>query len=434
MTRQVKDLLPALDELAKIAPNEVNHALLLEVVDRIMVVLQVVLPPKHCGFTCDGYLYVALYQDLTQLAFKKFCPALESACSKAGIYFQKVGVKTFANGKHRRAVPGQPDMSRFLAALAELGIAEEFSNALLLGTFLYAKALGLVNGDLTLIADYVKEPCQKNKEDPYCFGSKNGKTCHKTLTFSVISNDLHLVVANYKIQKRQPVRPLFGAVITRLHAQGVEIRYGLFDRGFYRRELLAALKQWKITVIMPARNCADTRGKVHLWVQGLAGRSGTVAIKVRYAKKHGWVCLRAGIVLCTKRGYSLKDTKKQYNDGTLSLDKAGKRVFPLLVIRGSLRGLKALRGNENYIRQLYRERWAIEIAFRQTHLLGISSWVKGRDARLVLFSWKCAVYNLWQIARAQLAAKIPAAEPLTLDEFCGRMWENRTNGLEACAA
>jgi hypothetical protein len=144
--------------------------------------------------------------------------------------------------------------------------------------------------------------------------------------------------------------------------------------------------------------------------------------------------LRAGIVLCTKRGYSLKDTKKQYNDGTLSLDKAGKRVFPLLVIRGSPRGLKALRGNENYIRQLYRERWAIEIAFRQTHLLGISSWVKGRDARLVLFSWKCAVYNLWQISRAQLAAKNPAAEPLTLDEFCGRMWENRTKGLEACAA
>ncbi len=93
-----------------------------------------------------------------------------------------------------------------------------------------------------------------------------------------------------------------------------------------------------------------------------------------------------------------------------------------------------LRGCENYIRQLYQERWAIEIAFRQTHLLGISSWAQGRDAQLMLFTWKCAVYNLWQIARAQLAAKNPATDPLTLDEFCGRMWINRSKGLEACAA
>ncbi len=434
MTGQVRDLLPVLEELAKIAPSEVNHALLLEVVGRIMIQLQTVLPPKRGGFTCDGYLYVALYQDLTQLAYQKCCPALDSWCTRAGLYFQKVNAKKFANGKHRRAVPDQPAMSRFLAAMTELGLAEEFSNALLLGTFLYAKALGLVGGDLTLIADYVKESCQKNKDDPFCFGSKSGKSFHKTLTFSIISKGLHIVVANYKIQKRQPVRPLFDATITRLRAQGVDIRYGLFDRGFYRRELLAALKGWGITVIMPARNCADTRGKIHLWVQGLAGRAGVVTIKLRYARGRGWQHLVAGIVLCTKRGYKMKDTKGQYNDGTLSLDQATRRIFPLLVIRGNSRGIKVLRGCENYIRQLYKERWAIEIAFRQTHLLGISSWAQGRDARLMLFTWKCAVYNLWQIARAQLAAKNPATDPLTLDEFCGRMWVNRSKGLEACTA
>ena len=434
MTQFLEKLLPALAKLAKFAPSQVNQDLLLEVAREIIPDLEPVLPPKRSGFEYDGYLYVALYQDLTQLSFKKFCPALNKAWLKAGYLFQGFRVRVFANNKRRRAIPGQPDMSRFLAAIVEANLSEQFSNALLLGVFLYAQKLGLLDDDLTLIADYVNEPCQKDKNDPYCFGSREGKTHHKTLTFSVISGDVHLVVANYKIQKKQPIRPLFDEVITRLRQHHVDIRYGLFDRGFYRRELLTALKGWGITVIMPARNCKDSRRKIHLWLQDKSGRTGHLFIKVKYVKKHGWQVLRAGVVLCSKRGHKLLETKKQFKDGKITQDKAAKQIFPILVIRGNARGVRVLRGNENHIRQLYRARWAIEIAFRQTHLLGIASWAQGRGARLILFTWKCVAYNLWQIARAQLHAKNPAAEPLTLDEFCGRMWENRSKGLEACTA
>jgi len=434
MTFQVTNLLPALAKLAKFAPSQVNHGTLLEVARQVLPDLQLVLPQKRSGFTRDAYLYVALYHDLTQLSFKKFCPDLNKAWVKAGYLFQGFRASTFANGKHRRALPGQPDMSRFLAALSAAGLDEQFSNALLLGVFLYAQQLGLVRGDLTLIADYVKEPCAKDKADPYCFGSKEGKTFHKTLAFSIISGDLHIVIANYKIQKKQPIRPIFDAAITRLRQHHVDIRYGLFDRGFYRRELLAAVKGGGIPVIMPARNCKDSRRKVHLWLQDKSGRTGHLAVKLKYVKKHGWQALRAGVVLCGKRGYPLPGTKKDFKGGKVTLDKATRQVFPILVIRGNSRGVRALRGNENHIRQLYRARWAIEIAFRQTHLLGIASWAQGRGSRLILFTWKCVAYNLWQIARAQLALINPVAEPLTLDEFCGRMWENRSKGLGACVA
>ncbi len=254
-------LLPALAKLAKFAPSQVNQSLLLEVTMEALPDLEAILPPKRSGFEYDAYLYVALYQDLTQLSFKKFCPALNKAWVKAGYLFQGSRVLVFTNGKHRRAIPGQPDMSRFLASIGVADISEQFSNALLLGVFLYAQKLGLIRDDLTLIADYVLEPCQKDKADPYCFGSKEGKTHHKTLAFSIISGDVHLVIANYKIRKKQPIRPLFDAVITCLRQHHVDIRYGLFDRGFYRRELLTALKGWGITVIMPARNCKDSRRK-----------------------------------------------------------------------------------------------------------------------------------------------------------------------------
>jgi hypothetical protein len=434
MTIQVMRLLPALAKLARFAPSQLNQSLLLEVTREVLPGLEPVLPPKRSGFEYEAYLYVALYQDLTQLSFRKFCPALNKAWVKAGYLFQESHVQLFANGKHRRAIPGQPDMSRFLAALGAADISEQFSNALLLGVFLYAQKLGLIRDDLTLIADYVLEPCQKDKADPYCFGSKEGKTHHKTLAFSIISGDVHLVIANYKIRKKQPIRPLYDAVITCLRQHHVDIRYGLFDRGFYRRELLAALKGWGITVIMPARNCKDSRRKIHLWLQDKSGRTGHLFLKVKYVRKHGWQVLRAGVVLCSKRGHQLLDTKKQFKDGKITQDKAAKQVFPIVVIRGNARGVRVLRGNENHIRQLYRARWAIEIAFRQTHLLGIASWAQGRGARLILFTWKCIAYNLWQIARAQFAAKNPTADPLTLDEFCGRMWDNRSKGLEACVA
>jgi len=434
MTIQITRLLPALAKRAKFAPSQVNQALLLEVAREVLPDLETILPPKRSGVVHEAYLYVALVQDLTQLSFKKFCPALDKAWVKAGYHFQEFHARVFASGKHRRAVPGQPDMSRFLSTIAGAGLSEPFSNALLLGVFLYAQKLGLLGDDLTLVADYVKEPCQEDKNDPYCFGSKSGQTHHKTLTFSILSGKIHLVIANYKIQKKQPVRPLFDAVITRLRQRGAAIRYGLFDRGFYRRELLAALKGWGITVIMPARNCTDTRRKIHLWLQEKSGRTGHLFLKVKYVKNHGWQVLRAGVAPCSKRGYDLRQTKRQFKDGTIAKDKATKQVFPLLVIRGNARGVRVLRGNENHIRQLYRTRWAIEIAFRQVHLLGISSWAQGRGARLILFTWKCVAYNLWQITRAQLHQKNPAVEPLTLDEFCGRMFENRSKGLEACTA
>ena len=216
MTPQGRSLLPVLEDLANIAPREVNHALLLDVVGRIIIHLQTILPPRRAGFTCGGYFCIALYQDLTQLAHQKRCPALASWCARAGSYSQKVNTRTFPNGKHQRAVPGQPAMSRFLAAMTASGLAEEFSNALLLGTFLHAKARGLLEGDLPLIAAYVTAACQKDKGDPVCFGSKNGKSFHDPLTSTVISKGLHVVVANYKIRKRHPSRLLFDATTTRL--------------------------------------------------------------------------------------------------------------------------------------------------------------------------------------------------------------------------
>jgi hypothetical protein len=279
---------------------------------------------------------------------------------------------------------------------------------------------------VTLIADYHDERCRKNKADSFCFGTKEGKTVHRTLTFSMISGDLHLVIATFKIQKKQLILPLFNEIITKFQAAKVEIKYCLLDRGFYRKDLLPALKQSRITTILPGRNCKDTKQKIHLWIQDKSGRSGNLTLKVKYVKKIGWKTLRMDVVLVGKRGHSLDEVKRDFRANKISDQVAAKRIFPLLVIKGSSKGLQAVRGSENYIRTLYRDRWAIEIAFRETHLIGIGNWLKSRDKRLFHFSLKCFLYNLWQIARVKISRESPESEALTLDEFCGRLMKNRT--------
>ena len=95
--------------------------------------------------------------------------------------------------------------------------------------------MNLLTTDLKLIADYTDTSCKKDKQDPYCFGTKKGKSVHRTLSFSIIAGDLHQMVANYKIQKRQDKLPLFEIILDLLQSNGFHVNYALLDRGFYRK-------------------------------------------------------------------------------------------------------------------------------------------------------------------------------------------------------
>jgi hypothetical protein len=426
MKSNLAELVSVLPELRVIAPNNINHALLLEVVDQITIDAQKILPEKRSGYTFDALLYANLYCDLTHLAPKKGSQNLRSLWKGKEAHFQRFLKKIFKNGKKRQAIPDQPTLSRFLKIIKESGVSEEFGNLLLWAQFLYIQKEGRIGEDLTLIADYHDELCHKDKSDLYCFGTKGGKMVHRTLVFSVVSKTLHLVIATFKIQKNQHKLPLFDQIKTKLVASGAIIKYILVDRGFYRKEILVHLKKWHITTIIPGRSCSDTRKKIQLWIQDQSGRTGKLFLKVKYVKKFGWKRLMMDYVLYGKRGHTLAEVKQDLRKGNISEAEASKRIFPLLVIKGNSKGVQMIRGNEDYIRSLYRERWAIEIAFRETHLIGIGNFYQNRDKKLFHFNLKCFIYNLWQIERQKISMTGTSDEPLSLDEFCGRLMVNRT--------
>ena len=114
---------------------------------------------------------------------------------------------------------------------------------------------------------------------------------------------------------------------------------------------------------------------------------------------------------------SLGGVKIALTGGQIPPDQAAKQVFPLLVSRTPRSKIRTITGNGKYVRDLYRSRWAIEIAFRENYKLGIDNWVQSRSKRLFQFNCKCVVYNLWQVEREKLQRQSPRTAPLTLDEI-----------------
>jgi hypothetical protein len=350
---------------------------------------------------------------------------VNAAFKAANISLQKYHTLEFSNEKERRFFPDQPSLSRCLTQLSLSNCVQTFWNEVLFAHLILLMKNRIIKKELKLIADYHEEPCKKDKTDLYCFGTKKGKTVHKTLTFSIISNGLHQVIANYKIKKRDHKLPFFQDIMDRLKSQGFLIIYALLDRGFYRKEILQAFRQWKITLIMPGRKCAQTQQKILNYLSRKGNRWCKGFLKLDYVRKIGYPTLVFDLLLVAKKSYRLSSIFRDLDSQKLTISDAAKRIFPLIVSLSSSRGISTLHGNESYIRDLYRERWLIEIAFRDMNRFGISKHIQGRDARLSITGAKSLLYNIWQVQRFLLQKDDLAAEPLELNEFLGKTQNHR---------
>jgi hypothetical protein len=416
---------PVAAGLGQINPQWVNLQLLLDVADLVKPLLAGLVPEKRSGYASDVFVLFQACIELGQQSPEHMAEWLNNACKEKGYSFQAFHAESFSNGKVRRYFPDQPALSRYLEKVAMAGMTEEFWNIVHFAHFILLRKLELVKNNLKMIVDVHDEPCKKDKNDPYCFGQKEGKTVYKTLVFSVISGELHQVIAVYKLKKGMKRLPLFEAVMNRLQANGFTVTYALVDREFYRKDLFLAFIRWKVTVITPGRKCRQTEQLMADYLLGKSERFGRGYTLLPYVRGKGNPLLEFDLLLAAKRKYHLDQVKRDFEAMKLSITDAKKRMFPLVVLRAGSRGITRIRGNEGYIRQLYRLRWFIEIAFREMNRLGISSHLRGRDSRLGILGAKALIYNIWQVQRCLAARADPSAEPLELNEFLGKTVSRR---------
>jgi len=412
-------------DIGQINPDHINPRLLKDITEIINPIISTTLPQKRSGFSNAVFIIFQVCIQLMTLSPHKTANWMEHKCQEKYISFQHFQTLEFRNQKKRRFFPDQPSLSRYLKRLDELGCMEEFWNLVLLAHALYLKGINMLGKNIKLIADYTEEPCKKKKDDPYCFGKKDGKTKHKTLTFSIISGELHQIIANFKIKKRQDKLPLFEEAVNLLSVNGFNIVYMLIDRGFYRKRLLSFIKKQGITVIMPGRKCAQTANKILKYLTNTGTRYCKGFLKLTYVKKLGFPILNFDLILVAKRSYTLSRIKQDLKSNLITLNDASKRIFPLIVMFGKNGGVSSLHGNESYIRDLYRQRWLIEIAFREMNRLGISSKTQNRNVRLGIMGAKSLLYNIWQVQRHLINKEDPSDQALELDEFLGRCYTKR---------
>ena len=148
-------------------------------------------------------------------------------------------------------------------------------------------------------------------------------------------------------------------------------------------------------MIIPGRKCAQTAKKILKYLKNTRTRYCRRFLKLGYVKKIGFPTLKFDLPLVAKRSYTLSRIKHDLKTNMITLDDASKRIFPLIVIFGRNGGLSSLHGNECHIRDLYRQRWLIEIAFRGINRLGISSKTQKRNIRLGIMGAKSPLYNIW---------------------------------------
>lgn len=409
----------------KINPQCINIQLFLDVMEIVRSATERELPEKRSGYPYEVFVVYQAFVQLLQRSPEKTGEWLNQACKQAGHSFQNHEIELFSYGKQRRYFPDQPALSRCLKELESLECTEAFWNQVLLAHLLLLQRTGIMRPEVALIADYKEEPCKKDENDPYCFGTKEGKTVWKYLVFSIVSSDLHQVIANFKIFKRQDKIPFFEEVLNRLQGHDFSIKYVLLDRGFYRKRILTLLEARELTVIIPGRKCPQTRGMIEEYLKDEGTRYCKGSMKLNYVKKKGYTFLKFDVLLVAKRKHRLDEIKRDYLAKRISLDKASRRIFPLIVVLANSTGISKLRNNETYIRNLYRQRWLIEIAFREMNKLGISSKLQGRDARLGILGARALLYNIWQAQRYLIQKKLPAQKKLELDEFLGKACSNR---------
>ena len=171
---------------------------------------------------------------------------------------------------------------------------------------------------------------------------------------------------------------------------------------------------------MPGRSCKETDNLVHQYLINNGPRRGKGHMRLKHIRGVGYPRLEFDLVLQAKRSFRLDAIKRDFNKGKLSLEQSSKRIFPLLVLIGSRHGIRRVKGNESYIRSLYRSRWSIEIAFCEMNRLGITTHYRHRDGRLAVMGAKILVYNMWQVQRYLLRRFDPSSRPLELVEFLGR--------------
>jgi len=313
--------------------------------------------------------------------------------------------KIYADGRRKRLIPHQTEVNKYLRKIG-FRKAQKILRECLDGQLLNALEQGIISKKVNVLIDFTEHPYYGKREDNMIKGTNRAKGTKKMrhyLGFSILSRETHLYVGLEQVATGQSKIPIVLKTLKHLLKLGFKLNKVMFDREFYRAELIDQIKGMGGEVIVPAKKYKKIKQYIDEYLKGTHGRvrkytfSSATAAKCRFSR-HVYVIIKA------KNQYSLQRVKRDYKKGKISLDDARKRLF-LIMTTEKPRGKTSSWASRTAL--FYRRRWLIETGFSDLNRIN-RRWKSNYDnIRYLDMLARFLLYNSWKMNKklAQTLAK-----------------------------
>jgi len=303
----------------------------------------------------------------------------------------------FKDGRHRRYFPHQTDINEFLRCF---GVKRTFSlvQKMLDRQLKDALQMKIIKPRVTVIFDFNEQAYYGKRSDKAICGTNRQKGTQKMrhyMRYMVVSGAVHLFAGSCLIQVGQSKIPIVQESLEHLIQLGFEIDKVLWDREFYRAELIDSVKSIGSQVLMPAKKYKRVRELMNAYLDNKHGRIFHYRFSTNTSNKKG-VSTWTWLVITAKTPDTLSAIKTAYRRKQISLEEAAARLYAFMVVRLPHTNLDHWKRN---LSSEYKHRWLIEAGFRDTSKL-TPRWRTNLDhEREIGEFFRMLVFNAWQITQ-----------------------------------
>ena len=303
--------------------------------------------------------------------------------------------KTFTDGRHRRMIPHQTEVNKYLR---EIGIqrARRILRECLDEQLNEAKNKNLISQKVNVLIDFTEHPYYGRREDNLIKGTNRQKGTKKMrhyLGFSLLSRGVHLYAGLEQVAVGQSKIPIIINFLDHLLNLGFKLEYVLMDREFYRAELLDEIKGMGGNVLIPAKQYKKVKQFISEYIEGKGGRVRKYTFSSAAEAK---CCFFANVYLImkAKRGFSLQGVKRDFKNGKITLKDAQHRVFTIMTTEKP-KGVTSSWASRTSL--FYRRRWLIETGFSDLNRIN-RRWRSNHDnVRYLDMLVRMLLYNSWKM-------------------------------------
>ncbi len=368
---------------------------------------------KNARYDAEDFLKVFFYSEITGRS-------IGSASERLNRYFlsKKRGKrKMYADGRKEREVPHQTEVNKLLRKIG-LEKARNILRECLFYQLKEALELDLISKKVKVIIDFTEHPYYGKRDDKMIKGTNRQKGTKKMrhyLGFSILSGAIHLFAGLEQIAKGQSKVPVIIEFLENLRELGFEVKFVMFDREFYQAELLDEIKAMKSDVLMPAKSYKRIKKMIEEYVEGPGKRIRRYTFSSAPGEKDQF-SQNVYLILNAKKGHSLIEVKRDFQNGKISLDDATKLIYAIMTTQKP-RGQTSSWASRTS--RLYRKRWNIETGFSDLNRMGRRWKSKYDNTRYLDLLVRMLLYNSWKINRAYLKKqqkKSKKSQPWTLQD------------------